>query len=44
MGETKKRNVQLPEFRAKVGLEAVRGLMTINQVGQARGVHAGQVD
>ena len=43
MSETKKRNVHLPEFKAKVGLEAVRGVMTINEIGQAHGVHPVQV-
>ncbi len=43
MSETKKRNVHPPEFKAKVGLEAVRGVMTINEIGQAHGVHPVQV-
>ena len=43
MSETKKRNVHLPELKAKVGLEAVRGVMTINEIGQAHGVHPVQV-
>ena len=43
MSETKKRNVHLPEFKAKVGLEAVRGVKTINQIGQEYGVHPVQV-
>ncbi len=29
----KKRNVHLPEFKAKVGLEALGGMKTINQIG-----------
>ena len=33
MSETKKRNTHLPEFKAKVGLEAVRGVKTVNQLG-----------
>ncbi len=28
-----------PEFKAKVGLEALRGLKTINEIGQEYGVH-----
>jgi 23S rRNA maturation mini-RNase III len=32
MSETKKRNTHLPEFKAKVGLEAVRGVKTVNQI------------
>jgi len=43
MTETKKRHVHLPEFKAKVGLEAVRGEKTINQIGQDYGVHPVQV-
>lgn len=43
MSETKKGNVHLPEFKAKVGLEAVRGVMTVNEIGQAHGVHTVQV-
>ena len=43
MSESKKRNVHLPEFKAKVGLEAVRGVKTINQIGQEHGVHPVQV-
>lgn len=45
MGETKKRNVHLPEFKATAGLEAVRGVMTINEISQVhrvRPVHASQ--
>jgi hypothetical protein len=30
MTETKKRRVHLPEFKAKVGLEALGGMKTIN--------------
>jgi transposase-like protein len=43
MTETKKRNVHLPEFKAKVGLEAVRGVKTINEIAQDYGVHPVQV-
>ena len=39
MSETKKRNNHLPEFKAKVGLEAVRGVKTVNQIAQEFGVH-----
>jgi Transposase. len=31
------------EFKAKVGLEAVRGVKTINQIAQEHGVHPVQV-
>ena len=43
MSETKKRNTHLPEFKAKVGLEAVRGVKTVNQIAQDHGVHPVQV-
>ena len=43
MSETKKRKVHLPEFKAKVGLEALRGVKTINEIGQEYGVHPVQV-
>ena len=43
MSESKKRKLHLPEFKAKVGLEAVRGVKTINQIGQEYGVHPVQV-
>jgi transposase len=34
MSETNKRNTHLPEFKAKVGLEAVRSVKTVNQMAQ----------
>ena len=43
MSESKKRKVHLPEFKAKVGLEALRGVKTINEIGQEYGVHPVQV-
>ena len=43
MSETKKRKVHLPEFKAKVGREAVRGVKTINEIAQAYGIHPVQV-
>ena len=43
MSETKKRSTHLPEFKAKVGLEAVRGVKTVNQIAQEFGVHPVQV-
>lgn len=43
MSETKKRKVHQPEFKAKVGLEALRGVKTINEIGQEFGVHPVQV-
>jgi transposase len=41
--EAKKRKVHTPEFKAKVGLEALRGVKTINEIGQEYGVHPVQV-
>ena len=43
MTDTRKRSVHLPEFKAKVGLEAVRGVKTINEIAQDYGVHPVQV-
>ena len=44
MRETKARKYRIPEFKAKVGLEAVRGVKkTINEIGQEYGVHPVQV-
>ncbi len=43
MSETKKRKVHLPDFKAKVGLEALRGVKTINESGQEFGIHPEQV-
>ena len=43
MTETRRRNVHLPELKAKVGLEAVRGVKTINEIAQEFGVHPMQV-
>ena len=39
MSEGKKRRVHTAEFKAKVGLEAVRGVKTISEIAQAYGVH-----
>ena len=39
MSETKKRKVHTPELKAKVGLEAVRGVKTITEIAQAYVVH-----
>ena len=43
MSETKKRNTDLPAFKAKVELEAVRGMKTVNRIAQEFGVHPVQV-
>jgi len=37
--EVKKRKVHSAEFKAKVGMEAVRGMKTLNEIGQQYGVH-----
>lgn len=39
MTEIKKRKVPSAEFKAKVGLEAVRGIKTANEIAQQHGVH-----
>ncbi len=39
MSEGKKRKVHTAEFKAKVGLEAVRGVKTISEIAQVYGVH-----
>ena len=43
MSEPKKRKVHTPEFKAKVGLEALRGVKTTNQIGQDYDVHPMQI-
>ena len=43
MSEAKKRKMHTPEFKAKVGLAALRGVKTINEIGQEYGVHPAQV-
>jgi two-component system sensor histidine kinase/response regulator len=43
MSEAKKRQAHTPEFKAKVGLEALRGVKTIDEIGQEYGVHPVQV-
>jgi transposase len=43
MSEVKKRKVHGPEYKAKVGLEAVRGMKTINEIAQEFDVHPVQV-
>lgn len=39
MSEGKKRRVHTPEFKGKVGLEAVRGVKTVTEIAQEFGVH-----
>jgi transposase-like protein len=43
MSERKKRTVHGAELKAKVELEAVRGVKTINEIAQEYGVHPVQV-
>ena len=43
MSELKKRKLFSSEFKAKVGLEAVRGGKTINEMAQVYGVHPVQI-
>lgn len=39
MMEVKKRKVHSAEFKAMVGIDAVRGAKTINEIAQIHGVH-----
>ena len=43
MKEAKQRKVHTAEFKAKVGLEALRGMKSVNEIGQEYGVRPGQV-
>jgi len=43
MSETKKRKVFSAEFKAKVGLKAVRGVKTLNEIAQDYEVHPMQI-
>lgn len=43
MSDPKKRKVHTPEYKAKVALEALRSVKTINQIGQEFDVHPVQV-
>jgi transposase-like protein len=38
-----KRKIHTAQFKAKVGLEAIRGTQTVNEIGLAYGVHPVQV-
>jgi len=42
MGEAKRKSYT-PAFKARVGLEAIRGVRTVNEIGQDYGVHPAQV-
>lgn len=37
------RKTYTPQFKAKIGLEAFRGVKTINEIGQEHGIHPVQV-
>lgn len=39
MSESKKRRIHTAEFKAKVGLEVVRGVKTVTEIAQEFGVH-----
>lgn len=39
MAEVSNRRVHSAEFKAKVGMEAARGVKTLNEIGQQYGVH-----
>ncbi len=43
MSGAKSRRAHSPELKAKVGLEALRGVKTINEIAQEFGVHPVQV-
>jgi len=43
MNEAKQRKYHRPEFKAKGGLEALRGVKTIHEIGQEYGAHPVQV-
>ena len=43
MSETKRRKLHTPEFKAKLGLEALSGVKTIHQIAQENGVHPVQI-
>ena len=42
MGEAKRKSYTAA-FKSKVGLEAIRGIKTVNEIGQDHGVHPAQV-
>ncbi len=43
MSEVRKRKIHGPKLNAKVGLEAARGVKTINEIAEEMGVHLVQV-
>ena len=42
MSKVKRKN-HTSDFKAKVAIEAIRGIQTVNEIGQERGVHPTQV-
>ena len=44
MNEVKKRKVHLSYYKARVALEAVRGVKTIHQIAEQFGLHSSQID
>jgi len=43
MSDTKSRKLFTPAFKAKVGLECLKGEKTVNEISQEYGVHPAQV-
>jgi len=43
MSEKKKRKVHSPEYKAKIGIEALKETKTVNEIAQEYGVHPQQV-
>ncbi|MDX8380451.1 MAG: hypothetical protein R8K48_10530 [Gallionella sp.] len=43
MSESKQRQFHSPELKTKVGLEAIRGTKTVNQIGLEYDVHPAQI-
>jgi transposase len=43
MSESKQRQVHTPELKARFGLEAIRGIKTLNEIALEFGVHPVQV-
>ncbi len=39
MSGSKTRKIHTPELKARVGLEAIQGLKTVNEIGREYGVH-----
>lgn len=43
MSEAKKRQIPAPDYKAKIGIEAIRGIKTMHQIAMEYGVHPVQV-